>query len=350
MQLAGSWNNRKKMEEKINKEFLLQRIEKFPQQKILIVGDIIADEYIYGKISRVNREAPVLILQYVGSQILPGGGANSANNIASLGAKAIPIGIIGQDEVGEKLLQSMKERSIDISHIIRDTRYTTPTKTRFLAGGTHSVKQQVLRIDRYHGIPQDQSFRDRITRRVIEKIPEVDGILISDYGLGLVEPSLYQAVREEAMKRNIILTVDSRYNLLQFTGATAVTPNEPEVEEALNIKLNDQQEELVKAGDVLLQKLAAKAVLITRGSNGMVLFEPDREPIFISIYGSDEIADVTGAGDTVISIFTLALTAGANYSNAARLSNYAGGLVVMKRGTAIVTPQELINAIEEDYG
>jgi len=211
--------------------------------------------------------------------------------------------------MGDKLLQSMKERSIDISHIIRDAQYTTPAKTRFLAGGTHTVKQQVLRIDRNHAFPQDQSLKDRITRRVIEKIPEINGILISDYGLGLVEPSLYQAIREESLKRNIILTVDSRYNLLQL-----------------------------------------QAVLITRGSNGMALFEPDKEPEFISIYGSDEIADVTGAGDTVISIFTLALTAGATFSDAAHLSNYAGGLVVMKRGTATITPQELSQAVKEDYG
>ncbi len=337
------------MREKSKKESLINKIEKFPQQKILIIGDLIADEFVYGKISRVSREAPVLILRFSGNEILPGGGANSANNIASLGAYAIPLGIVGQDEVGKKLLQSMKQSNIDISHIIQNEHYITPVKTRYLAGGIHSAKQQVLRIDRYKNVPQNKKLRVLIFEKAKKLISEVDGILISDYGLGLVEPPFYQTIREEANKRNIILTVDSRYNLMQFLGATAITPNEPEVEQALNIKLNDRKDLLTQAGATLMERLNTEAVVITRGSNGMVLFEKEREPEFISIYGSDEISDVTGAGDTVISIFTLALTAKTSFYQAARLANYAGGLVVMKRGTATVTPYELIQAVKEDY-
>jgi rfaE bifunctional protein kinase chain/domain len=337
------------MREKNKKESLINKIEKFPQQKILIIGDLIADEFVYGKISRVSREAPVLILRFLGNEILPGGGANSANNIASLGAFAIPLGIVGQDEIGKKLLHSMKQSNIDISHIIQNEHYITPIKTRYLAGGIHSAKQQVLRIDRYKNVPQNKKLRAFILEKAKKLISEVDGILISDYGLGLVEPSFYQAIREEANKQNIILTVDSRYNLMQFSGATAITPNEPEVEQALNIKLNDRKDLLTQAGATLMERLNTEAVVITRGSNGMVLFEKEKKPEFISIYGSDEISDVTGAGDTVISIFTLALTAKTSFYEAARLANYAGGLVVMKRGTATITPYELIQAVKKDY-
>jgi rfaE bifunctional protein kinase chain/domain len=337
------------MKESCTKESFLEKIKKFPQQKILIIGDLIADEFVYGKISRVSREAPVLILRYLGNEILPGGGANSANNIASLGAYTIPLGVVGQDEVGMKLLQAMKQSNIDTSHIIQDEQYITPIKTRYLAGGIHSAKQQVLRIDRYDDIPQSSKLKDAIIEKVRELVSEVDAVLISDYGLGLVERSLYQLIRRETEKQNIILTVDSRYNLMQFSGATAITPNEHEVEQALNIKLNDRKDMLIQAGTALMQILGTESVLVTRGSNGMVLFEKEKEPEFISIYGSDEISDVTGAGDTVISIFTLALTAKASFYQAARLANYAGGLVVMKRGTATVTPDELIQAVEEDY-
>jgi rfaE bifunctional protein kinase chain/domain len=337
------------MREKSKKELLINKIEKFPQQKILIIGDLIADEFVYGKISRVSREAPVLILRFLGNEILPGGGANSANNIASLGAYAIPLGVVGQDEVGRKLLQSMKQSNIDISHIIQNEHYITPIKTRYLAGGIHSAKQQVLRIDRYKNVPQNKKLRALIFEKAKKLISEVDGILISDYGLGLVEPSFYQTIREQVNKQNIILTVDSRYNLMQFSGATAITPNEPEVEQALNIKLNDRKDLLTQAGTTLMERLNTEAVVITRGSNGMVLFEKGKEPEFISIYGSDEISDVTGAGDTVISIFTLALTAKTSFYEAARLANYAGGLVVMKRGTATITPNELIQAVKKDY-
>ena len=337
------------MREKSKKELLINKIEKFPQQKILIIGDLIADEFVYGKISRVSREAPVLILRFLGNEILPGGGANSANNIASLGAYAIPLGVVGQDEVGRKLLQSMKQSNIDISHIIQNEHYITPIKTRYLAGGIHSAKQQVLRIDRYKNVPQNKKLRALIYEKAKKLISEVDGILISDYGLGLVEPPFYQTIREQVNKQNIILTVDSRYNLMQFSGATAITPNEPEVEQALNIKLNDRKDLLTQAGTTLMERLNTEAVVITRGSNGMVLFEKGKEPEFISIYGSDEISDVTGAGDTVISIFTLALTAKTSFYEAARLANYAGGLVVMKRGTATITPNELIQAVKKDY-
>jgi D-glycero-beta-D-manno-heptose-7-phosphate kinase len=334
---------------------LLQLIDDLAGCRIAVVGDLIADEFIYGEIARVSREAPVLILNYDSTEVVPGGAGNAAGNVATLGGAARIAGVVGRDEAGRRLLSTLRKRRVDATHVLRPAGYMTPTKTRILAGGIHSAKQQVVRIDRAVGNGAiDDKVRAAFHAHVLRAVRGADALILSDYGTGLVTPSLVAEVRKvfrprgtSARKTDAIkpIVVDSRYNLLGFHGISACTPNESEVEHALGVRIGDNLRVLERAGRTVLKRTRAAAVLITRGSRGMALFEPDRPTRHIPIVGSDQIADVTGAGDTVIATLTLALSAGATFEEAAHLANHAGGLVVMKRGTATVSASELRYAI-----
>jgi rfaE bifunctional protein kinase chain/domain len=324
---------------------LLALVDALAGRRVVIAGDVIADEFIYGEIARVSREAPVLILNYDSTEIVPGGAGNAAGNVASLGGSARLAGVTGRDETGRRLLATLKSRRIDVGAVLRPAGYRTPTKTRILAGGIHSAKQQVVRIDRAASGTIDEALRAAFEARVLHAVRGADALLVSDYGSGLVRPQLVTEARKIFREKKGIILVDSRYNLLKFRGMTACTPNESEVEQALGLRIGDNARALERAGRALLGETRAAAVLITRGSRGMALFEDDRPTVHIPIVGSDQIADVTGAGDTVIATMTLALSAGAPFEDAARLANYAGGLVVMKRGTATVSASELRYAI-----
>jgi rfaE bifunctional protein kinase chain/domain len=317
---------------------------RFPRVRVAVAGDLVADEFIYGQIDRVSREAPVLILGYDSTEVLPGGAGNAANNAAALGARVSVVGVVGRDVAGQRLLAALDGHT-DVSRVVRAGGYVTPVKTRILAGGVHSAKQQVVRIDRAGGRPSPAVVR-RIESALAGLIADVDVVIISDYGGGLITPALWaRAVAASGVARPPKVLVDSRYALDGFTGMTACTPNEPEVEALLGIRIGDDSESLERAGRTLLERLGCEAVLITRGSRGMALFEPGRPTDHIPIVGSDQVADVTGAGDTVIATFALAVGAGATFAEAARLANQAGGLVVMKRGTATVSRDELAGAL-----
>jgi rfaE bifunctional protein kinase chain/domain len=326
---------------------LLEIVDRFAGIRVAIFGDLLADEFIYGRISRVSREAPVLILEYDSTEIVPGGAGNAANNVAALGGTAVAIGVTGADEPGRRLLESMKER-IDIRHVVTPEGLTTPTKTRILAGGVHSAKQQVVRIDRAPQQSLSDDVRKDVSRRLFATLARCDALLVSDYGTGLVTSpvvaSAQRTFRGPGRKEPPVL-IDSRYALLRYRRMTMCTPNESEVEQLFDIRIGDNLTVLEKAGRELLTRTRAAGVLITRGSRGMALFEPVRPTVHIPIYGTDQIADVTGAGDTVIATMTLALAAGATPLEAARLANYAAGIVVMKRGTATVTAEELKRVI-----
>ena len=324
---------------------LLALVEALAGRRVAIAGDLIADEFIYGEIARVSREAPVLILNYDSTEVVPGGAGNAAGNVASLGGAARLVGVAGRDETGRRLVSTLKSRRIDVGGVLTPAGYRTPTKTRILAGGIHSAKQQVVRIDRAAATAIDEQTRASFESRVLRAVKSADALLVSDYGSGLIRPQLIAEARR--ISKGPIL-VDSRYNLLKFRGMTACTPNESEVEQALEITIGDNARALERAGRALLDRTKAAAVLITRGSRGMALFEGGRPTVHIPIVGSDQIADVTGAGDTVIATMTLALSAGASFEDAARLANHAGGLVVMKRGTATVSADELRQAILSD--
>jgi rfaE bifunctional protein kinase chain/domain len=316
----------------------------FRGRRILVLADLVADEFVYGRAQRVSREAPVLILQHHGTDVRLGGGANAVHNILTLGGAPVPLGVLGRDEHGRKLRGLFRAKGIPTARVVLDPAYATPVKSRVLAGGVHSTKQQIVRIDRATQLPPKSPARRAVLEALRGFRGRVDGVLASDYGFGLLTPDVVRAAVAFARRRRVPVTVDSRYGLLAFRGMTAVTPNEPEVEAALGITIGHDRARLERAGAILLRRLGAQAVLVTRGSDGMALFERGKAPFHIPIYGSDEVADVTGAGDTVIATFTLALAAGATAVEASLLANYAGGIVVMKRATATVSAEELRRA------
>jgi rfaE bifunctional protein kinase chain/domain len=341
-------------------ESLLQLLAACRGKRVVVFGDLIADEFVYGRIARVSREAPVLILEYDATEIVPGGAGNAANNVASLGGTVRLVSLVGRDEPGRRLYQVLP-RAVERAGLSRPGGYRTPVKTRILAGGIHSAKQQVVRIDRYAAEPVTDSQRAAAERAMKSAINNADAVLISDYGSGLVQPrfvaelatSLRPSTRDPranrslrtGARRHVPILIDSRYALTRYRGLTACTPNESEVEQVLGVRIDDNKTVLERAGRALLKRTRMASVLITRGSRGMALFEPGKPTVHIPIFGSDQIADVTGAGDTVMATMTLALAAGASSEQAARLANYAGGLVVMKRGTATVSAAELRRAI-----
>ncbi len=329
---------------------LLALVDEFAGLRVAVFGDLLVDEFIYGQISRVSREAPVLILEYDSTEIVPGGAGNAANNVAALGGLAISIGVTGRDDPGKRLVETMRPR-IDVRNIVSHSGLLTPTKTRILAGGVHSAKQQVVRVDRASRGALPDTLRATVARRLVATLPRCDALLVSDYGTGLVTSSIV-ASAQKTLRRpgrpHPPVLIDSRYALLTYRRMTMCTPNESEVEQVLGVRIGENVRALEKAGREVLKRTAAGGVLITRGSRGMALFQPERPTVHIPIVGSDQIADVTGAGDTVIATMTLALAAGGTPEEAARLANYAGGLVVMKRGTATVSGDELKQAVRAD--
>lgn len=328
---------------------LARIIEEFPKLSITVLGDLIADEFIYGEISRVSREAPVLILRHRERSVVPGGAGNAIYNLADLGVTVLPVGVIGDDEPGRLLLHAFRQKHISVSGIRRIKGHTTTTKTRVLAGMTHSSRQQVIRVDREPQAALDRAATQELIFQTRGYVRASDALLLSDYGYGAATPEIFNSIRSRASLNSIPVTVDSRYRTLSYTGVTAATPNEPELEDALRIKIGDDKR-LLAAGKAILQKMKLQSLLVTRGKDGMVVFSRGQKPVSIPIYGSDEVADVTGAGDTVIATYTAALAAGADPESAARLANYAGGIVVMKRGTATVSRQELLRAVTGNQG
>jgi D-glycero-beta-D-manno-heptose-7-phosphate kinase len=330
---------------------LLALIAALRGRTVAVIGDVVADEFVYGRVTRVSREAPVLILEYDSTDVVPGGGGNAANNVAALGGTAALASVIGRDEPAARLLKALHRR-VDARTVARLAGRHTAIKTRILAGGIHSAKQQVVRIDRGVNQAIDARARAAFERGTLAAIGRADAILISDYGSGLVTPAFVSKLRT-LLKREgmpIPVLIDSRYRLLEYRGLTACTPNESEVEQALGVKINDDLRVLERSGRAILEQTRMQAVLITRGGRGMSLFVPGAPTVHIPIFGSDEIADVTGAGDTVMATLALALAAGATFEAAARLANYAGGVVVMKRGTATVNADELRAAVRSDAG
>ncbi|MGE0041621.1 MAG: bifunctional heptose 7-phosphate kinase/heptose 1-phosphate adenyltransferase [Vicinamibacterales bacterium] len=325
---------------------LLQLVGRFRGRRVVVLGDLIADEFVYGRVARVSREAPVLILEYDSTEVVPGGAGNAAGNVAALGGTARLVGLAGRDPAGDRLMAAFPAR-VERGRVLRPAGYHTPVKTRILAGGIHSAKQQVVRIDRLAGDGVEARHRAMIERAARAAARGADAVLVSDYGSGLVTPAFVGALARSLRTRTarVPVLVDSRYALTRFSRLAACTPNESEVEQVLGVSIDDRPRVLERAGRQLLASTRMEAVLITRGSRGMALFEPDKPTVHIPIHGSDQIADVTGAGDTVMATMTLALAAGATFEEAARLANFAGGLVVMKRGTATVAADELRAAI-----
>lgn len=343
-------------------------VEAFPRITITVLGDIVADEFVFGEISRVSREAPVLVLQHRERAVVPGGGGNAINNLADLGVNVLPVGVIGNDEPGRLLLRSFRHKRIPITGILKSKNSATVTKTRIVAGMPHTWRQQVVRIDREPESELDRHIARELALATREYLRVSDALLVSDYGYGAATPEILNAARDrrkqprsasapgsaasrrsqrQDLRDSIPVVLDSRHRMLEFSGVTAATPNEPEVEEALSVKIGQDWNQLCAAGAEIISRLKLTSLVITRGRDGMVAFPAKHKPVNIPIFGSDQVTDVTGAGDTVIATFTAALAAGANAEEAAHLANYAGGIVVMKRGTATVSQQELLDALEK---
>ena len=334
---------------KKDKKNLIEIIDRFAQKKVAVWGDLILDEYIYGTTRRISREAPVLILSHKAKEFSLGGGGNALLNLCALGAKPVPVGLVGQDEAGKRILKILKQKKIFADFLIKDKTYRTPIKTRILAGEHSTRKQQILRIDQEARVTESKELKQKLGSTLGRAASQTAALLISDYNYFTVQEDVLKKILPRFKRAKKPIALDSRFRLLNFKGVTILTPNEPEVENALQVELDDDQKIANKAGRQILDRAGAEAVLITRGAKGMVLFER-RKPAFpISIYGSSDIVDVTGAGDTVISVLTLALACGASFREAAVLANYAGGIVVMKKGTATVSPQELKEAILSEH-
>ncbi len=319
-------------------------IDGFGARTVVVVGDLITDEYLFGKPARISREAPVLILRFSERQVLLGGAANAAHNIHALGARVVPLGVLGRDGAGDELVALFHAAGIPTDGIVTEAGRTTPMKTRIMAGGYQSTRQQVVRLDREPASDLMPITEDALLSRLTALASRAEAILVSDYGYGTVTPRVFDRVKALARRAGAIVSVDSRYQLPRFSGVTAATPNEAELEQLTGMAADDERG-IEKAGRQLLERLDARMLLVTRGSQGMALLERDGATTFLPIHGTDEIADVSGAGDTVISAFTLALACRASPTEAASLANVAGGLVVMKRGTATVSRTELQQAL-----
>jgi rfaE bifunctional protein kinase chain/domain len=320
-------------------------VDGFRRRTVVVVGDVILDEYLSGKPARISREAPVIILRFTERQVLLGGAANAAHNVHALGAQVVPVGVIGDDRAGDELRGLFLETGISTDGLVREAARPTPVKTRIMAGGYPATRQQVVRLDREPTTEPAPGTEESLVARLSALAGRADAILVSDYGYGTVTPRVFELVKSIAQRTGAVVTVDSRHELPRFPVATAATPNEAELAELTGIATDDERA-VEKAGRQLLERLEGRMLLVTRGSQGLALLERDGGATFIPIHGTDEIADVTGAGDTVISTFTVALACGVAPGDAAWLANVAGGLVVMKRGTATVPLAELARALD----
>ncbi|HYL11072.1 MAG TPA: PfkB family carbohydrate kinase [Candidatus Acidoferrales bacterium] len=328
---------------------LTEIVEQFPRQAIALLGDFVADEFQRGDIARVSREAPVLILRHRETQLFPGGGANAANNLADLGARVRPVSVVGDDSAGRALIAYFRGKGVDTSGLVRLRGWTTPVKTRFLAGWAHTVPQQVLRVDRQSPGPLPRATQDLLKRKLRAAMREGTPLLVSDYGFGVAAPELVRAAAVRS-RNNRIITLDSRFALHGFRGAgiTAATPNEAELEALHHASIGHDPKVFEKCGRETMDYLRLRALVVTRGRDGMVAFERGKPTVLIPVFGNEQAVDVTGAGDTVIAALTLALAAGANFVEAAHIANIAAGIAVMKRGTATVTGEELLGAIRRE--
>ena len=319
-------------------------METFPGVRVGVIGDLVADSYVYGIACRVSREAPVLILRYEREEFFPGGAANTVSNLLALGSRVLVLGMVGDDPPGKKLLKHLEAMGADISSVICSPAWKTIAKSRILAGDYHTKKQQMLRIDQEPGRSPTSEELDILEEKVRAAADSVDAWVVSDYGYNLLSPGIFQFVRDE-VTRGKVAVADSRYRIREFRGLTLVTPNEAELLSAYGLDQvtieGDIDEVIADTGRRLLRDLETRAVLVTRGNRGMMLFEPGQEPRSIPISGTADIVDVSGAGDTVVSAVTLSLAGHSSLQNAARLANIAAGVKVMKHGTLPVSSAEL---------
>ncbi|GAC1656396.1 MAG: PfkB family carbohydrate kinase [Ktedonobacteraceae bacterium] len=322
-------------------------IDSFDNKRVLVIGDMVADEYLIGKPTRIARDAPVLILELNEERTVPGGATNVAVNARMLGADVFLTGVVGNDLPGQRLRRAINELGMHQDGLLTDAQRPTSTKTRILAGSPQIVQQHIVRIDRVDTSDVKEPGKSQMLDYIHHMLPSIDAVVLSDYENGVISPEIIEECIPTARKLNKIVVVDSHGSLFRFQGVTALTPNQPEAELSLAVTINTLAE-LNEAGQRLLDGSHTQGVLITRGAEGMSLFEVDKPPLHLPVHRLDhasEIVDTNGAGDTVAATFTLALTAGATMAEAAYIANAAAALVVRRPGCASNTPQELMNVI-----
>ena len=311
-------------------------LQRFKSLRVLVVGDLVADQYVYGQTERVSREAPVLIVRHERDEVKLGGGANVAANARALGARVTALGVLGPDDMGRAMRQLFKAQGIELVATPTDV---TETKTRVLAGGLSTSRQQMLRLDRGLVGPMNQKVAARLEKSLAGPLAEADVVIVSDYGAGVMTAGV-RAVLQRAAAKGTKVCVDSRFSLSTYLGFTVCKPNEPELSLLTGMQVRDETE-LAAAAERALERLSCEVLLVTRGRRGMAVFSRGQRASFIGPTGPLEAVDVTGAGDTVSATFALAFGSGADPVEAARLANVAGSLVVQKQGTATVSAAEL---------
>ena len=332
----------------IDKGRLIELLPRLREQRIVVVGDVFLDEYVVGRATRLSREAPIPVLEFERRFCLPGGAANPSSNVVALGGVARQVGVIGDDKAGRQLLQQLREAGIDATGVVTDPSRPTTTKTRIVAQGSLRFPQQLARIDHLDRRPVGEDVEGAIIAHLETLVPQADAVLVSDYRTGVVSEAVVAAVLNVARRYERLATVDSQGNLHKFHAFDLVKCNHAEAQ-AVTGRTISSEDHFQRVGETLLEELGAQAVVITRGPEGMSLMGTGslfQEYTHLPAANRSEVFDVTGAGDTVIAVLTLALAAGVDLLAAARLANYAAGLVVRKLGNATATPEELAWAIE----
>lgn len=333
-------------------ERLAALVRAFEGRRVVVVGDAVADQFVSCEISRVSREAPVMIMRHERTETVPGGAANCAMNLASLGARVSLVCALGDDEPGRALASKLEAAGVELDCTYVTSELRTTTKVRFLGGLAHSPRQQVVRVDYENGLPGEEAVRraeSEIEARLRAASEGAEAVVVSDYNYGVACARVVEFIRRELTGGVVPLLVDSRFRLDAFGGFTSATPNEDEVEQWAGRPLKEAAS-LTEEAERLRAKLDLRALLVTRGKLGALLVEDGREALSIDAVGSHDAVDVTGAGDTVMAAYSLALASGASFEDAARLANHAGGIVVLKRGTATVTPEELLASLAREAG
>jgi rfaE bifunctional protein kinase chain/domain len=319
-------------------------LQAFPKRRVLVIGDLVADHYLYGQTDRISREAPVLVVKYESSEVKPGGAANAAANVRSLGGQVTAVGAVGRDEMGRELRRLLRAAGVRVATPSTDG-IETETKTRILAGGLNTTRQQVLRLDRgSHGVLPPRA-RLELSRLVRAAARDADAVLVSDYGAGVLSDEVRSALRV-VVREGLPVCVDSRFGLDAFQGFPVLKPNEPELEALIGRPLRTD-EDVLAAGREAIRRLRCRALVLTRGRSGMAVFDGQGNAELLPAHGPQEAVDVTGAGDTVMAALTLSLAAGGTVLDAARAANVAGALVVQKPGTATVSRAELARELED---
>ncbi len=336
---------------RVNKEELISKLDNLSKPSVLVIGDMAIDEMVYGNTDRMSREAPVLILRHYNTKIILGAASNAANNIAALnGGKVSVIGTYGDDYYAPILIDTFKKSGINTEYMVKDKDRTTTVKTRISGSCSQSVTQQIVRIDRETIDPLSKKTEDKIIEKMEKAIPKHDAVILSDYNIGLLTDNIIKKAIELCKKYNKIIVVDSQKDLDRFQGVTSMTPNQPDSEKFVGFSITNE-ETLKKAGDEMLKKTNAESALITLGGDGMALFEKDGNFVKVPVFNKTDVFDVTGAGDTVVAAFTLAMAAGFAKKDSAVIGNLAASIVIRYFGCATTTVSVLKSMLQKmDFG